>query len=57
MIGESDLALDKSIITDTSSIYVVVNGEHALLDCYERRTRCATMGPDKYYGELEGASG
>jgi hypothetical protein len=40
--------------TDTSSIYVIVNGEHALLDCYERRTGCATIGPGKYYGELEG---
>jgi hypothetical protein len=37
--------------TDSSSIYVIVNGEHALLDCYERRTGCATMGPGKYYGE------
>ena len=40
--------------TDTSTIYVIVNGEHALLDCYERRTGCATIGPGKYYGELEG---
>jgi hypothetical protein len=40
--------------TDTSTIYVVVNGEHALLDCYERRTGCATIGPGKYYGEQDG---
>src|SRR5271156_849755 len=30
--------------TDTDSIYVIVNGEHALLDCYERRTGCPTIG-------------
>jgi hypothetical protein len=42
--------------TDTSSIYVIVNGEHATLDCYERRTGCATIGPGKYYGELDGGS-
>ena len=40
--------------TDSSSIYVIVNGEHALLDCYERRTGCTTIGLGKYYGELEG---
>lgn len=40
--------------TDTSNIYVIVNGEHALLDCYERRTGCATIGPGKYYGEQNG---
>ena len=40
--------------TDTASIYVIVNGEHALLDCYERRTGCATIGPGKYYGERSG---
>jgi hypothetical protein len=40
--------------TDQSSIYVVVNGEHALLDCYERRTGCSTIGPGKYYGEVKG---
>jgi len=38
--------------TDTASIYVIVNSEHALLDCYERRKGCTTIGPGKYYGEL-----
>ena len=42
--------------TDTSTIYVIVNGEHALLDCYERRTGCTTIGPGKYYGQLKGRS-
>jgi hypothetical protein len=40
--------------TDTASIYVIFKGEHALLDCYERRKGCATIGPGKYYGEQDG---
>jgi hypothetical protein len=40
--------------TDASTIYVIVKGEHALLDCYERRTGCSTIGPGKYYGEVDG---
>jgi len=42
--------------TDASTMYVIVNGEHALLDCYERRTGCTTIGPGKYYGQLDGES-
>jgi hypothetical protein len=42
--------------TDTATIQVIVNGEHAFLDCYEHRTGCATIGPGKYYGELDGGS-
>jgi hypothetical protein len=42
--------------TDAMSIYVIVNGEHALLDCYERRTGCATIAPGKYYGQLKANS-
>jgi hypothetical protein len=40
--------------TDASTLNVIVKGEHALLDCYERRTGCATIGPGKYYGEQDG---
>jgi hypothetical protein len=43
--------------TDNAMIYIIVNGEHALLDCYERRTGCPTIGPGKYYGELDGHDG
>lgn len=42
--------------TDATSIYIVINGEHALLDCYEHRTGCATIAPGKYYGEIKGDS-
>jgi hypothetical protein len=37
--------------TDSSTLHVIVNGEHALLDCYERRKGCTTIGPGTYYGE------
>jgi hypothetical protein len=40
--------------TDSSTIYVIVNSEHALLDCHERRKGCATIGPGKYFGERDG---
>jgi hypothetical protein len=40
--------------TDSTTVSVIVNGEHALLDCYEHRTGCATIAPGKYYGKLEG---
>ncbi len=39
--------------TDATSIYIVFKGEHALLDCYERRTGCATIAPGKYYGQIK----
>lgn len=42
--------------TDTATVNVIVNGEHAALDCYEHRTGCTTIGPGKYYGEFDGES-
>jgi hypothetical protein len=40
--------------TDSATISVIVKGEHALLDCYEHSTGCATLGPGKYYGGMRG---
>jgi hypothetical protein len=42
--------------TDATTINVIVNNEHATLDCYEHRTGCTTIGPGKYYGEFDGES-
>jgi hypothetical protein len=42
--------------TDNSLIYVIVNGEHAVLDCYERRKGCTTIGPGRYHGDQDGKS-
>jgi len=42
--------------TDNSLLYVTANGEHALLDCYERRKGCTPIGNGKYYAEFDGES-
>jgi hypothetical protein len=42
--------------TDNSMLYVIAHGEHALLDCYERRKGCTPMGNGKYYAEFDGES-
>ena len=42
--------------TDNSLLYVVANGEHAILDCYERRKGCVPTGNGKYYAEFDGES-
>jgi hypothetical protein len=38
-------AAGRNTHTDSASINVIVNGEHALLDCYEHATGCTTIGP------------
>lgn len=38
--------------TDATTMAVIVNGEHALLDCYERAKGCVPIGPGRYYAEL-----
>jgi hypothetical protein len=52
--GIAGAVTGRRTLTDTSTISVIVNGEHALLDCYERRKGCTTIGPGKYYGEQLG---
>jgi hypothetical protein len=42
--------------TDNSLLYVTANGEHAILDCYERRKGCTPIGNGKYYAEFDGES-
>jgi hypothetical protein len=42
--------------TDNTTLNVIANGEHALLDCYEHHKGCTTMSPGKYYGEVDGNS-
>ena len=39
--------------TDASTMKVIVDGEHALMDCYERRKGCATVAPGRYSGTLK----
>ena len=40
--------------TDAMTMYAIIKGEHALLDCYEHHSGCATIAPGKYYGEQDG---
>jgi len=42
--------------TDNASLNIIANGERALLDCYEHHKGCTTIGPGKYYGEIDGNS-
>ena len=46
----------RNTLTDNASLRVVANGEHALLDCYEHHKGCTTVGPGKYYAEIDGDS-
>jgi hypothetical protein len=38
--------------TDNTTLNIIANGEHALLDCYEHHKGCTTIAPGKYYGEV-----
>jgi hypothetical protein len=42
--------------TDNSILYVVANGERAILDCYERSKGCTPIGDGKFYAEFDGES-
>lgn len=39
--------------TDATTMYVIANGERALLDCFEHRKGCTPLGPGTYYGNLD----
>jgi len=54
IVSAQNLKLDRETHTEVSAIHVVVNGEHALLDCFERNVPCATITPGKYYAVRQG---
>lgn len=54
VVDTQNLKLDRQTHTEASTIYVIVNGEHALFDCFERDVICATIRPGKYYAEQGG---
>ena len=39
--------------TDATTMYVIVNGERALVDCFEHRKGCTPLAPGTYYGNLD----
>jgi len=46
----------RNTLTDNASLNIIANGEHALIDCYEHHKGCTTIGPGKYYAEIDGDS-
>jgi len=51
-IGIVNATTGRRTHTDAATMAVIVNGERALLDCYERAKGCVPIGPGRYYGEL-----
>jgi hypothetical protein len=43
--------------TDAATMKVIINGEHAYMDCYEHHKGCTPIAPGLYNGELEGKKG
>src|ERR1035437_1826973 len=59
--GLSQLAVTihgkKIVHTDAATMKVIINGEHAYMDCYEHHKGCTPIAPGMYNGELEGKKG
>ena len=47
----------KIVHTDAATMKVIINGEHAYMDCYEHHKGCTPIAPGMYNGELEGKKG
>jgi len=47
----------KIVHTDAATMKVIINGEHAYMDCYEHHKGCTPIAPGIYNGELEGKKG
>jgi hypothetical protein len=43
--------------TDAATMKVIINGEHAYLDCYEHHKGCTPIAPGTYSGEMDGKDG
>jgi hypothetical protein len=46
-------AIGRRVITDAWTMKVIVNGEHALLRCYENHDKCHFLGVGTYEAELK----
>lgn len=51
--GAVGAAVGNGVITDASTMRVIVNGEHVILECDEHRHPCHFLGIGTYDGELE----
>jgi hypothetical protein len=46
-------AVGRRVSTDAWTAKVIINGEHAMLTCYENHSRCHFMAAGTYDGELK----
>lgn len=51
--GAIGAAIGRRVLTDAWTMKVIVNGDHAILKCYENHHPCHFLGVGTYDGELE----
>jgi hypothetical protein len=51
--GAIGAAVGRRVVTDAWTMKVIVNGEHAILKCYENHHACHFLGVGTYDGELK----
>jgi|HubBroStandDraft_5_1064220.scaffolds.fasta_scaffold186426_2 hypothetical protein len=51
--GAIGAAVGRRVLTDAWTMKVIVNGDHAILTCYENHHPCHFLGAGTYDGELE----
>jgi hypothetical protein len=55
--GSTDTLKGREVATDAWTMKVIINGEHALLKCYESHNTCHFLGAGTYVGELKTHAG
>jgi hypothetical protein len=50
--GNADSVLGRRTAIEAASLRVIINGDHALLRCYENHQGCNTLGPGTYDAEV-----
>jgi hypothetical protein len=50
--GNAGSVVGRRTNIEAASLKVIINGEHALLRCYENHQGCNTLGPGTYDGEV-----
>jgi hypothetical protein len=51
--GSTDTLKGREVVTDAWTMKVVINGDHAVLKCYENHNACHFLGAGTYDGELK----
>ncbi len=50
--GNAGSVIGRRTAIEAASLTVIINGEHALLRCYENHQGCNTLGPGTYDAEV-----